>query len=106
MVKDDLWTRCVCKGDIVTVAAELSREQTQCERVKNELHKKFEDASSTTAQLEAKMEKLRQNYTEKSQVNDGFFNLTYYCSLFEMTYSILLKTQMSWKSSKWQNVNK
>ncbi|XP_056593712.1 coiled-coil domain-containing protein 178 isoform X2 [Triplophysa dalaica] len=57
----------ILKGDIVTVAAELSREQTQCEREKIELHKKFEDASSTTAQLEAKMEKLRQNYTEKSQ---------------------------------------
>ncbi|XP_057179371.1 coiled-coil domain-containing protein 178 isoform X1 [Triplophysa rosa] len=66
-IADEMKTFDILKGDIATAAAELSREQTQCERAKIELQKKFEDASSTTAQLEAKVEKLRQNYTEKSQ---------------------------------------
>lgn len=59
----------VCKGDVATAAAELSREQTQCEKVKVEIQKKFEDASYTTAQLEAKVENVRWIFTEKSQVN-------------------------------------
>lgn len=67
--QDYLCVCMVCKRDIATAAGELSREQTQCERVKVELQKKFEDALSTSAQMDEKVEKRRQIYTETSQVH-------------------------------------
>lgn len=57
------------QGNMDTEAAEYKREQTDCERVKEELQKKYEGALSTTSQLETEVEQLRQTYTEKSEVN-------------------------------------
>ncbi|KAG1944329.1 hypothetical protein F2P79_014703 [Pimephales promelas] len=57
----------ILQGNTDTEAAEYNREQTECERVKEELQKKYEGALSTTSQLETEVEQLRQTYTEKSE---------------------------------------
>lgn len=57
------------QGNMDVEAAEYNREQTDCERVKEELQKKYEGALSTTSQLETEVEQLRQTYKEKSEVN-------------------------------------
>ncbi|XP_055038138.2 coiled-coil domain-containing protein 178 [Misgurnus anguillicaudatus] len=66
-ISNEMKTLHVLKESVATAAAELKREQTHGEMKKSELQKKFKDASSTTAQLETKVEHLRQIYTEKSQ---------------------------------------
>jgi len=66
IVIDDMF---YVQGNTDTEAAEYNREQTECERVKEELQKKYEGALSTTSLLETEVEQLRQTYTEKSEVH-------------------------------------
>ncbi|XP_065115162.1 coiled-coil domain-containing protein 178 [Paramisgurnus dabryanus] len=70
-ISNEMKTLHVLKESVATAAAELKREQTHGEMMKSDLQKKFKDASSTTAQLETKVEHLRQIYTEKSQAIEG-----------------------------------
>ncbi|KAK2870343.1 hypothetical protein Q8A67_024735 [Cirrhinus molitorella] len=67
LIMTEMTTLDILKGNRDAEAAEYNREQTDCERVKGELEKKYEDGLSTTTQLETEVEQLRQTYTEKSE---------------------------------------
>lgn len=65
------------QGNMDAEADEYNREKADCERVKDELQKKYEGTFSTTSQLETEVEQLRQIYTEKSEVNlSSIINVT------------------------------
>lgn len=67
LVNTAMTTLDILKGNMDVEAAEYNHAKTDCERVKDELQKKYEDAFSTTSQLEMEVEQLRQTYTEKSE---------------------------------------
>ncbi|KAK7123439.1 hypothetical protein R3I93_021763 [Phoxinus phoxinus] len=67
LVMTEMTTIDILQSNMDTEAAEYNREQTDCERVKEELQKKYEGALSTSSQLETEVEQLRHTYTEKSE---------------------------------------
>ncbi|XDV47847.1 hypothetical protein PO909_017399 [Leuciscus waleckii] len=67
LVMTEMTTIDILKGNMDVEAAEYNREQTDCERVKEELQKKYEGALSTTSQLETEVEQLRRTYKDKSE---------------------------------------
>ncbi|XP_016093486.1 coiled-coil domain-containing protein 178 [Sinocyclocheilus grahami] len=67
LIMTEMTTLDILKGNRDAEAAKYIREQKDCERVKGELQKKYEDTLSTAAQLETEVEQLRQIYTEKSE---------------------------------------
>uniref|UniRef100_A0A9J7ZH71 Si:dkeyp-7a3.1 n=1 Tax=Cyprinus carpio carpio TaxID=630221 RepID=A0A9J7ZH71_CYPCA len=77
LIITEMTTLDILKGNRDAEAAEYNREQKDCERVKGELQKKYEDALSAAAQLETEVEQLRQIYTEKSEKSLSVVALRY-----------------------------
>ncbi|XP_051738645.1 coiled-coil domain-containing protein 178 isoform X2 [Ctenopharyngodon idella] len=67
LIMTEMTTLDILKGNMDAEADEYNREKADCERVKDELQKKYEGTFSTTSQLETEVERLRQIYTEKSE---------------------------------------